>query len=116
MMVMTPQNAKRFVEKVEFLTTPGWIDGGDSREKAWLPPNAGPYKVITDMAIMDFEADSKRMRVISLHPGVDLDTVKENSGFELLVANTLETTTPPTEEELKVLREEVDPYGYVIGR
>lgn len=116
MMVMTPQNAKRFVEKVDFLTTPGWIEGGDSREKAGLPPNSGPYKVITDMAVMDFEADSKRMRVISLHPGVDLADVKKNCGFELLVADTLDATTPPTEQELKVLREEVDPFGYVIGR
>jgi glutaconate CoA-transferase subunit B len=116
MMVMTPQNAKRFVEKLDFLTTPGWLDGGDSRAKSGLPLNSGPYKVITDMAVMDFEEQSKRMRVISLHPGVTLEDVKKNCGFELLVADKLGETAPPLVEELRILREEVDPLGYVIGR
>lgn len=116
MMVMTPQNSKRFVEKLDFLTTPGWLEGGDSRAKSGLPLNAGPYKIITDMAVMDFEEESKRMRVISIHPGYTFDKVQENCGFELLKADTIAETKPPVELELKVLREEVDPYRYVIGR
>jgi len=66
MMVLTVQDARRFVEKVDFITTPGWIEGGDSRAKAGLPLDAGPYKIITNMAVMDFEPESKRMRVISV--------------------------------------------------
>lgn len=116
MMVMTPQNNKRFVEKLDFLTTPGWLDGGDSREKSGLPLGAGPYKIITDMAIMDFEPESKRMRVISINPGCSFDDVQDNCGFELLKADEVQETIPPTEEELRLLREEIDPYGYVIGR
>ena len=116
MMVMTPQNSKRFVEKLDFLTTPGWLEGGDSRAKSGLPLNAGPYKIITDMAVMDFEEESKRMRVISIHPGYNFDKVQENCGFELLKADSIAETEPPEELVLKVLREEVDPYGYVIGR
>jgi glutaconate CoA-transferase subunit B len=116
MMVMTPQNKKRFVEKLDFLTTPGWLDGGDSRERSGLPLDAGPYKIITDMAVMDFEPESKRMRVISVNPGYAFDDVQENCGFELLRADKIEDTTPPTEKELGVLREQVDPYRYVIGR
>jgi len=116
MMVMTPQNNKRFVEKLDFLTTPGWLDGGDSREKSGLPLGAGPYKIITDMAIMDFEPKSKRMRVISINPGCSFDDVQDNCGFELLIADEVQETIPPTEEELRLLREEIDPYGYVIGR
>jgi glutaconate CoA-transferase subunit B len=116
MMVITPQNNKRFVEKLDFLTTPGWLEGGDSREKSGLPLDAGPYKIITDMAVMDFESESKRMRVISVNPGYTFDDVQENCGFELLRADKIEDTAPPTEKELGVLREQVDPYRYVIGR
>jgi len=116
MMVMTPQDNKRFVEKVDFLTTPGWLEGGDSRAKSGLPLDAGPYKIITDMAVMDFEPDSKRMRVISLHPGYGFADVQDNCGFELIKADELKDTLPPSEDELRILREEVDPYGYVIGR
>jgi glutaconate CoA-transferase subunit B len=116
MLVMTPQDKRRFVEKLDFLTTPGWLDGGDSREKSGLPVGAGPYKIITDMAVMDFEEESKRMRVRSIYPGYSFKDVQENCGFELLQAAKIEETKPPTEEELRILREEVDPYRYVIGR
>ena len=115
-MVMTPQDSKRFVEKVDFLTTPGWLEGGESRVKSGLPLGTGPFKIITNMAVMDFEPDSKRMRVISLNPGYLFQDVQDNCGFELLKAEKIEVTVPPTETELRVLREEVDPYRYVIGR
>jgi len=116
MMVMTVQDAKRFVEKLDFLTTPGWLTGGDSRAKSGLPADTGPYKIITNMAVMDFEPESKRMRVISLNPGYSFQDVQNNCGFELLKAEKLLDTSPPTEKELFTLREEVDPYKYVIGR
>lgn len=116
MMVMTPQDKRRFVEKLDFLTTPGWLTGKDSRSRSGLPKDAGPYRIITNMAIMDFEQESKRMRVISLNPGYDFKSVQDNCGFELLRSDHLRDTPPPTPEELRLLREEVDPYGYVIGR
>ncbi len=116
MMVMTPQDSRRFVEKLDFLTTPGWLEGGDSRAKSGLPLDAGPYKIITNMAVMDFEPESKRMRVMSVNPGCSFADVQDNCGFELLQASKVSETKPPTEEELRVLREEVDPYRYVIGR
>jgi glutaconate CoA-transferase subunit B len=116
MMVMTPQDSKRFVEKVDFITTPGWLAGGDSREKSGLPKGAGPYKIITNMAVMDFEPQSKRMRIVSINPGYSRKDVTENCGFELLEAACIKETLPPTGEELSILREAVDPYRYVIGR
>jgi glutaconate CoA-transferase, subunit B len=116
MMVMTLQDSKRFVEKVDYLTTPGWLDGGDSREKSGLPPGAGPYRIITNMAVMDFEPISKRMRVISVNPGYSFKEVQENCGFELLKAPEIKETSPPTELELRILREQVDPYRVIIGR
>jgi glutaconate CoA-transferase subunit B len=116
MIVMTPQDSKRFTEKVQFITTPGWLQGGDSRAKSGLPVGAGPYKIITNMAVMDFEEESKRMRIISINPGYTVKDVQDNCGFELLLAKKIADTKPPTEEELRILREEVDPYRYVIGR
>ncbi len=116
MMVMTPQDSRRFVEKVDFLTTPGWLEGGDSRAKSGLPLDAGPYKIITDMAVMDFEPESKRMRVISISQGYSFKDVQENCGFELLQADKIVETKAPTKDELRILRDEVDPYRYVIGR
>jgi len=116
MMVMTPQDKRRFVEKLDFLTTTGWLEGGDSREKSRLPTDTGPYKIITNMAVLDFESTSKRMRVFSLNPGYSFQDVQDNCGFELMRAEKLEETPAPSLEELRILREEVDPYGYVIGR
>ncbi|PKN53603.1 MAG: 3-oxoacid CoA-transferase [Deltaproteobacteria bacterium HGW-Deltaproteobacteria-13] len=116
MMVLTVQDARRFVEKCEFITTPGWLQGGNSRYEAGLPEGTGPYKVFTNMAVMDFEPESKRMRIISINPGYSVKDVQDNCGFELLKAPQITETQPPTETELKILREEVDPHRYVIGR
>ena len=116
MMVMTPQDCQRFTEKCDFITTPGWLEGGDSRAKSGLPLGAGPYKIITNMAVMDFEPESKRMRVESINHGYSFKDVQDNCGFELLKAPSIKETPPPSEEELRILREEVDPYRYVIGR
>jgi glutaconate CoA-transferase subunit B len=115
-MVVTPQSARRFVDKLDFLTTPGYLTGPGAREAAGLPAGAGPYRVITDLAVLDFESPSKRMRVRSLHPCVTLEQVRAATGFALEVAEALVTTEPPTETELRVLREEVDPHRYVLGR
>jgi glutaconate CoA-transferase, subunit B len=116
MMVMTPQDPKRFVEKCDFITSPGWLTGGDSRAKSGLPLGAGPYKIITNMAVMDFEPESKRMRIIAINPGYTEKDVRENCGFELMKAEKISDNPPPTGEELSILREQIDPYRYVIGR
>jgi len=102
---------RRFMEKIDFITTPGFIDGPGAREEAGLPPNTGPYRVVTNLGVFDFEEKTKRMRLISLNPGVTIEEVKENTGFELLIADNVEQNDPPTEEELKILREKVDPDG-----
>ena len=115
-MVITPQDARRFVERVSFITTPGYLTGGNAREEAGLPANTGPYKVITNMAVMGYEPESKRMRVESIHHGYTFEQVQENCGFELLKAPEVVETPPPTEEELQILRTEVDPHRYIIGR
>lgn len=80
------------------------------------PEDTGPHKIITNMAVMDFEPDSKRMRVISLNPGYAFGDVQENCGFELLFLDRLDVTPPPTPLELEILRNQVDPKGMIIGR
>lgn len=114
--VMTAQNTKRFVEKLDFLTTAGYLDGPGAREEAGLPKDTGPYKVITDLAVLGYNEESKRMQVETLHPNVTFEQVQENTGFQLEKAEDVTQTKPPTEEELRILRDEVDPDGYVIGR
>jgi acyl CoA:acetate/3-ketoacid CoA transferase beta subunit len=115
-MIITPQDSRRFVERVSFITTPGYLDGPGAREEAGLAKDTGPYKVITNMAVMGFDPETKRMRVESIHEGHTFEEVQENTGFELLRAPGVEVTKPPTEEELQILREEVDPNHYIIGR
>ncbi len=115
-LVLTPHDKRRFVEKLDFLTTPGYLTGPGARERAGLPAGSGPYKVITDLCVMDYDPDTCRMRVEALHPGVTLEQVRENTGFELAVREDLDRTKLPTEEELRRLRTEVDPMGYIIGR
>ena len=115
-LVMTQQDKRRFVETLDFLTSPGYLTGPGAREAAGLPGDTGPYKVITDLAVMGFDAISKRMCVESLHPDVTFAQAQEKTSFELLQASTVTATEPPREAELRVLREEVDPDRYVIGR
>ena len=115
-LVLTVHNKSRFVEKVTFLTSPGFLDGPGRREEAGLPADSGPYKVITDLAVMGFDEQTKIMKLESLHPGVTREQVQENTGFELLMPERIALTPEPTEQALKVLREEVDPLRYVIGR
>lgn len=114
--VITPHEKRRFSKKVDFITSPGYLTGGKSREEAGLPPGSGPYKIITNLAVMGFDNPERRMQVESLHPGVKIEEVIENTGFELLVAKKLKTTEAPSETQLKILREQVDPHKYIIGR
>jgi len=114
--VMTLHEKRRFSPTIDFITTPGYLSGGTAREKTGLPPGTGPYKVITDLAVMGFDNPDRRMEIESLCPGVTVDQVRENTGFELLIKKDLKTTEPPEGKILKILREEVDPHRYIIGR
>ncbi|MBI5029069.1 MAG: 3-oxoacid CoA-transferase [Chloroflexi bacterium] len=115
-LVITPHDKRRFVSKLDFLTTPGYLTGPGARECAGLLPGTGPYKVISTLALMGYDRVSKRMCVESLHPGVTKDDVIANTGFEILFADPVLTTAEPTDQELKILREEIDPAGLIIGK
>lgn len=115
-LIITQHDRRRFVEKVDFLTTPGYLTGPGAREAAGLPKGGGPYRVITDLAVLSFSETTCRMQVESLHPGVTVDRVRENTGFDLGRIAHITETVPPEAEELRVLRDEVDPHGVIIGR
>ena len=99
---------RRFVEKLDFLTAPGYLTGAGAREAAGLPRETGPYRVVSNLGIMGFHPESKRMMLLATQPGVSIDQVRENTGFEMLIADQVEENPPPTDEELRILREEVD--------
>jgi glutaconate CoA-transferase subunit B len=113
--ILMRQDRRRFVNKLDFLTTPGYLSGPGAREEAGLPEDTGPYRVITQLAVMGFNNDKKEMTLVSVHPGVIVEDVKENTSFNLLVPDKVDVTEPPNQEELKLLRETIDPQGIVIG-
>src|ERR1700676_1463143 len=115
-LVVTNHDRRRFVEKVDFLTTPGYLTGCGAREAAGLPAGTGPYRVITDLAVLGYHPQTCRMQILSLHPGVTLEQVRAATGFDLEVAEPLAVTEPPREHELRLLRDEVDPHRYLLGR
>src|SRR5262245_475740 len=99
-LVVTNHDPRRFVAKLDFVTTPGYLTGPGAREAAGLAPGTGPYRVITDLAVLGYHPDTKRMQILSLHPGITLEQVQANTGFGLGIRAPLQTTTPPTDHEL----------------
>jgi len=99
---------KRFVQKLDFLTTPGYLDGPGARESAGLPAGTGPYRVVTNLAVMGYHAQNKRMMLLATQRGVSINKVLDNTSFEILMADRVEENPPPTAEELRILRNEVD--------
>lgn len=112
--ILMQHDVRRFIPKIDFVTTPGFLTGPGGRENAGLPENTGPYRVVTNLATLDFEPKSKRMRLIALNPGVTVEDVIKNTGFELLIADKISQNEPPTDKELQVLREEVDKDKFYI--
>src|SRR4029077_9773976 len=103
MIVAMKHEKRRFVKAVDFVTSPGFLTGDNSRRDKGLTAG-GMYRVVTDLGMLGFDEGSKRMKLLALHPGVASDRVQQNTGFELLIADDLPITDPPTENELAVLR------------
>ncbi len=105
----TTHTPRTFVERVDFISCAGYLDGGDARERLGL--KNGPQLVITDLCVMDFEPKSKRMRLRSVHPGVTVEQVQAQTGFSLVIPQEVPQTEPPTIEQVRLLREVIDPRG-----
>ncbi len=101
--IISYHEKRRFVEKVDFVTSPGFLGGGQAREETGLM-GGGVEKVITNLGILEFEKESRSMKLAAVHPGITEEEVREKTGFELSVSEDLKTTTPPSDEELQSLR------------
>jgi glutaconate CoA-transferase subunit B len=113
MIVAMKHEKRRFVEKVDFITSPGFLDGGSTRAESGLV-TGGMYRVVTDLAILNFDDDTKEMKVLTLHPGVSAEQVHDNTGFDIHIDDDVEKTEPPTKAELDVLRH-LDPERLYIA-
>lgn len=101
--ITLPLEKRRFLEKVDYMTSPGYIDGNDSREKAGLS-GGGPASIITNKCIFRFDPETKEAYLDSVHEGVSVDEIRANVSWDLKVSPNLKTTPPPTEEQLIITR------------
>lgn len=101
---------RRFVTQCDFITTPGYLTGRGARQQAGLPVDTGPSNVVSTLALLGFDReDTCRMTLEAVHPGVSVQQVLDSTSFELLIPGAVPTLEPPTAEELRLLREEIDP-------
>jgi glutaconate CoA-transferase subunit B len=112
--VVLKHEARRFVERVDFLTSPGYLNGPGAREAAGLPKDTGPWRVVTSKALFGFDEETKKMRLLGVLKGLDPEEVVQGMGFTPLMAEKLLELEPPQDDELRLLREHIDPSGIII--
>lgn len=110
--IITPHQKRRFPEKVHFRTSAGFLSGRAEREASGVR-GGGIQAVVTDLGMLEPDADGELV-LTALHPGKTVEQVKENTGWEIKVASELRTTVSPTDGELRILREELDPQGIYL--
>ncbi len=108
-LIIALHDKRRLAEKVDFITTPGYIDGPGAREKWGLPADSGPEVIITNKAVLRFDRETKEPYLETYHPDSSVDEVMENTPWDLKVADDVHETETPTAEELRVIREVLDP-------
>jgi glutaconate CoA-transferase subunit B len=107
---------RRFAENISYITSPGHLDGTPgARRRAGLV-GQGPYRVITTKAVMGFDDETKRMKIIATMPGETVQSVQEATGFELIIPDDVYELEPPTVEEIRLIREVIDPQGYFVKK
>lgn len=104
--VIMPQSRRSFVERVDFTTSPGHLSG--MRPAGW---GGGPSVVVTGLGVYRFDERDGELELASLHPGVTMDQVRDGSSWEIRVAGDVEETPPPSDQEVRLIREELDPAG-----
>lgn len=109
--IVESHDKRVFVENCDYVSAVGWGDGGAEGRKKLGLPGGGPRYVLTPMCIMDFEENTKRIRLRSIHPGITVEQVINNTGFELVIPGEVPTTEPPTKNELWLLRNRIDVEG-----
>ena len=110
--IMTPHQKRRFPEKVDFATSAGFLGGRRQREATGVR-GGGPLAVVTNLGLLEPDENGE-MVLTTLHPGATVEQARENTGWALKIADDLRYTQPPTDEELRILREELDPQGIYL--
>lgn len=103
---------RKFVPRLDYLTSPGWLDGPAARQKAGLS-EGGPCAVVTNMAVMRFDSQSRKMYLAGCYPGVSADQVQEQMGFAVDLSRE-RPIAPPSRTELAILREQCDPQRLIL--
>ena len=111
--ILTAHEKRRFVPRVDFVTSPGWLDGHDSRARAGLP-FGGVSRVVTTLGILGFHPVTRCMQIEAVHPGVSVDEIRGNTGFDLPMAADITVTEAPSADELALLRA-LDPERRFLG-
>jgi glutaconate CoA-transferase subunit B len=111
--ILTAHERRRFVPRVDFVTSPAWLDGDGARRRAGLL-FGGVSRVVTTLGVLGFEPGTRRMRIEATHPGVTTQQIRENTGFELGEAERVAVTEPPSDDELSMLRA-LDPERRFLG-
>jgi glutaconate CoA-transferase subunit B len=108
-LIIALHDPKRLVAKVDFLTTPGYIDGPGARERWGLPPNTGPEVIISNKAVLRFDRATGEAYLATYHPGSTIDEIRALTPWDLKIADDVRETEPPTVDEIRVIREVLDP-------
>ena len=114
LLVIVSHERRRFPVQCDYITSPGYLDGPGARQKAGLRIAAPPITVVTNLAVMETDRETGLFRVSKLMPGVKLETIRDSTGFRLGVASSVGEVEPPSEPDLRILREEVDPKGIYV--
>ena len=112
-LIIALHNTRSLAEKVDFITTPGYLDGPGARERWGLPPETGPQVIITNKAVLRFDKETKEAYLESYHPGTSVDEVVKLTPWELKVSDDVHETEPPRDEEIRVIREVIDPHRMI---
>lgn len=110
--IFMKQEKRKFKNKLDYLTSPGYLDGPEARKKAGLP-EGGPVSVVTDMGMMAFDSESKKMFLKGYYPGITPEEILQNMEFEIEVSRA-EEIKPPSANELSLLREKCDPHRLIL--
>ena len=112
-LIIALHDKKRLADRVDFITTPGYIDGPGARAKWGMSENTGPHALITNKGVLKFDKITKQAYLFSYHPGNTIEEILAHTPWELKISDTVHETLPPTTEELRVIREILDPFGMI---
>ncbi len=113
--IIMKHERRRFLSPVHYVTSPGYLSGGDERKRLGLM-GSGPEIVITDLCVFRFNRQTKKLELASTHPGVSFESVQEHTGFEVEKSKDLSGSPLPTERELELLRNVIDPKHQYVGK